>query len=61
MGELFIDGNPEVGTLVFRDARGTPIEPPQLGADPLPPPSTDQLRYEQPYGGRCLPRHFSWH
>jgi hypothetical protein len=60
MGELFIDGNPEDGTLAFRDARGTPIEPPQLGADPLPPPSTDQLRYEQPYGGRCLPRHFSW-
>jgi hypothetical protein len=45
---------------VFRDAGGELIEPPTFGADPLPPPTPDQLHYEQPYGGRMINREFSW-
>ncbi len=58
--EFTIDGNPEDGTLVFRDANGERIEPPVLGADPLPPPTPDQLRYQQPYGGRLMSRDVFW-
>jgi hypothetical protein len=60
MGQFTIDGRPDDGTLVFRDAHGARIEPPALGADPLPPPPPEQLRYDQPYGGRSITRYFSW-
>jgi hypothetical protein len=60
MGELLVDGHPDDGTLTFRGPTGERMEPPPLGADPLPPPPPDQLRYQQPYGGRALTPHFSW-
>lgn len=59
-GDWSIAGDPEAGTLRFRDAHGRPIEPPDLGANPLPPPSPDQLTYQQPYGGRLSTRAFGW-
>ena len=58
-GELTIEGNPENGTLRFYDARGRPIEPPDLG-----PPR--QLRLDEPspfnppFGERLDPRWFGW-
>lgn len=58
-GELTIDGNPEARTLRLCDARGRPIEPPDLG-----PPR--QLRLDEPspftppYGERLDPRWFGW-
>jgi hypothetical protein len=60
LGGLSIEGNPEDDTLVFRDARGERIEPPAMGADPLPPPAPDQLAYHQPHGERLSARDFSW-
>ena len=59
-GDWSISGDPEAGGLAFHDARGAPIEPPDLGADPLPPPPPEQLTYRQPYGGRLRARDFSW-
>ena len=57
-GELTIDGNPEAGTLRFYDARGRPIEPPDLGSPKLrldePSPFTP------PFGERLDPRWFGW-
>ena len=60
MGDLSIEGNPEDGTLVFRDTRGERIEPPQFGANPLPHPPPEQLQYRQPYGERLSARDFHW-
>ena len=59
-GEWSISGDPEAGTLEFRDARGQPLQPPPLGADPLPPPSPERLTYRQPYGGRLRAVELSW-
>ena len=59
-GDLSIQGDPEVGTLSFFDARGERIEPPPLGADPLPSPPPDQLTYRQPYGERLRAIDFAW-
>ncbi len=58
-GELTIDGDPEAGTLRFSDARGRPIEPPDLG-----PPR--QLRLDEPspftppFGERLDSRWVGW-
>jgi hypothetical protein len=60
LGEWSISGDPEAGTLEFRDARGAPLDPPALGADPLPAPAPHQLTYRQPYGGRIRAVDFSW-
>ncbi len=58
--DFTIDGNPEDGTLQFRDRHGRPIEPPQTGATlPHPPPPT-QLTYHPPSGERLNPRDFGW-
>ena len=60
MGDFTITGNPDDGTLAFLDRHGQRIEPPPLGADPLPPPPPDQLHYHPPYGERLSARDFSW-
>ena len=57
--QITIDGNPEMGTLRFLDARGRPIEPP-------PPRSPGPLRLHEPspftppHGERLHPLGFSW-
>ena len=59
-GDFTAEGNPEDGTLVFKDQRGRPIEPPELGADPLPPPPADRLTYVPPLGERMAARDVIW-
>jgi hypothetical protein len=60
-GDFTVEGNPEVGTLVFEDKRGRRIEPPALGAELLPqPPAPVEVTYTQPYGGRLSARDFHW-
>ena len=39
---------------------GERIEPPPLGADPLPSPAPDQLTYHQPYGEPLRAIDFAW-
>ena len=58
---LHIHGDPEDGTLRFQDRFGRPIEPPQTGATPLPPPTTPpELTFRPPCGERLNPRDFGW-
>lgn len=59
-GDFTIEGDPEVGSLTFRDERRRPIRPPDLGADALPPPDPSRLTFRQPYGGRLKPVDLSW-
>jgi hypothetical protein len=58
--EFSIEGNPEDGTVVFRDRFGRAIEPPEMGAKlpHLPPPT--KLTYDPPCGERLNPRDFNW-
>lgn len=57
--ELSIEGNPEAGTLRFRDARGSPIEPPQPGS--LGPLRLDEPSpFTPPFGERLHPLGFGW-
>jgi len=58
-GDFTIEGNPQDGTLRFRDARGRPIEPPDTGS-PGPLRPTEPSPYTPPYGERLDPRWFSW-
>jgi hypothetical protein len=60
-GDFTITGDPEAGTVRFLDTHGRPIEPPPLGADPLPPPNPpDQLTFRPSCGERLNPRDFGW-
>jgi hypothetical protein len=43
---------------VFRDKHERRIEPPALGADPLPSPT--QVTFVPPYGGRLSARDLVW-
>lgn len=58
-GLFSIEGDPELGTLRFIDARGGPIEPPVLG-------STEPLRlveptpFDRPFGEPLATGSFSW-
>ncbi|MEX2293234.1 MAG: DUF222 domain-containing protein [Acidimicrobiales bacterium] len=58
-GDFTITGNPETGTLRFIDARGSPIEPPDLGSPRLPHPSGPSP-FSPPLGERLDPRWFGW-
>jgi hypothetical protein len=59
-GEYTITGNPEDGTLEFRDKWGTVIGPPPLGADGLPPPGPIELVYEPPTAERMSIDLLTW-
>jgi hypothetical protein len=58
-GLFTIQGNPETGPLRFIDARGRPIEPPDIGS-PGPLRLTEPTPFSQPYGGRLATGSFNW-
>jgi hypothetical protein len=60
LGDFTIEGDPEVPTsLVFRDARGRPIEPPVPGP-PISPDPGEPSPFIPPPGERCNAAWFSW-
>jgi hypothetical protein len=60
-GDFTIEGNPETGSLVFRDAWGTAIGPPPQGADQLPnPPPPVEPVYRPPTSERMNAHHLAW-
>ncbi len=60
LGELLIDGDPEGGTLRFRDGLGRVISPPGFGAAELPPTAPIRSAYEPPCHERLDARWFAW-
>jgi hypothetical protein len=58
-GQFSIEGNPEAGDLQFVDARGRPIEPPDLGSPELLR-LVEPTPFDQPYGGRLATGSFTW-
>jgi hypothetical protein len=64
LGEFSIDGDPETGTLVFRDRFGRVIAPPGLdpppGTRPPPPPDDGPSPYTPPTAERLYSHSFRW-
>jgi hypothetical protein len=60
-GEITVEGDPEAGTIVFRDQWGQAIGPPDLGPHQVPPPTQPhELTYLPPTGERLDTRWFAW-
>jgi hypothetical protein len=60
-GEITVEGDPEQGTIVFRDQWGQAIGPPPLGPQQVPPPTQPlELTYLPPTGERFETRWFAW-
>jgi Domain of unknown function (DUF222) len=60
LGEFTIDGNPEQGTLVFRDRFGRPITPPDLDPPGDPPPVHPPPPYSPPSAELIHWHDFRW-
>jgi hypothetical protein len=58
LGELTIEGDPQAGTVVFRDRWGRALAPPGMGASALP--ATDDPTYRPPRGERLNGWDFGW-
>jgi hypothetical protein len=58
-GDFRIEGNPDLGTVRFITARGSPIEPPGSGPPRLPDPRQPSP-FTSPLGERMSPLWFAW-
>jgi hypothetical protein len=59
--DFTITGDPEAGPVTFTDRFGHRIEPPQYGAEALPPPQpSNGPTYVPPCGERLNARDFAW-
>jgi hypothetical protein len=58
-GDFRIEGNPDLGTVRFFTARGSPIEPPGTGPPRLPD-RRDPSPFTSPLGERMSPLWFAW-